>query len=680
MSVELTKKFEVHVNGGKQLKFTHKSAVTNTDMTFNIFIPAAAEFGKVPVLYFLSGLTCTEDNVMQKSGAQKQAAESGIIFVAPDTSPRGAGVEGEDDSWDFGSGAGFYVNATEPKWAKHYNMFDYINKELPTIIEANFPALPGYKSITGHSMGGHGALISAFKNPNQYVSVSAFAPICNPMKCPWGDKAFKGYLGSVEAGKDWDSTELMRKSGPFPFKIMLDVGLSDGFLSGEVDQLLPDTLDEAMTEKKQDFISRKQPGYDHSYYFISSFIAEHIKFHAAELRKAQKVVTEAVTAPKEFAQTAGKPIKCKAAVAYAAEKPLKVVEVNVAPPKAGEVRVKVMANALCHTDIYTLSGQDPEGLFPSILGHEAGAVVESVGEGVTSVKPGDHVVPCYTPQCNKPECIYCMSPKTNLCPCIRATQGKGVMPDGTSRFTDAEGNTIYHFMGCSTFSEYTVLAEVSCAKIDPKMALDKACLFGCGVSTGLGAVWNTTKVETNSSVAVWGLGAVGLAVIQAAKHSGASRIFAIDMNKKKFQMATQLGATDCLCPTDFEKPMNEVLVEMTKWGVDYTFDCTGSVKVMRQALEAAHRGWGVSCVIGVAAGGQEIATRPFQLVTGRKWCGTAFGGWKSRTHVPMLVEKNMNGELPVDHFITHRFSGVDKINEAIEALHGGDCLRAVVNY
>jgi len=379
-------------------------------------------------------------------------------------------------------------------------------------------------------------------------------------------------------------------------------------------------------------------------------------------------------------ETEGKPIKCQAAVAYAAKEPLKVVEVTVAPPKAGEVRVKVIANALCHTDVYTLSGQDPEGKFPSILGHEAGAVVESIGEGVTSVQVGDHVVPCYTPQCNESSCIFCMSPKTNLCPKIRGTQGKGVMPDGTSRFTGPDGETIYHFMGCSTFSEYTVLAEISCAKINPSMPLEKASLFGCGVSTGFGAVWNTCKVEAGSTVAVWGMGAVGLAVVQAAKIAGARRIFAIDLNTEKFKIATELGATDCLNPKDFEKTMDKVLVEKTQWGVDYTFDCTGNVKVMRQALEAAHRGWGLSCVIGVAGAGQEIQTRPFQLVTGRRWCGTAFGGWKSRSDVPKLIERNLAGELPIDHFITHRLRGVRRISDAITCLHGGDCLRAVVNY
>lgn len=320
------------------------------------------------------------------------------------------------------------------------------------------------------------------------------------------------------------------------------------------------------------------------------------------------------------------------------------------------------------------------GLFPSILGHEAGAIVESVGPGVTSVAPGDHVVPGYTPQCSLPSCVFCMSPKTNLCPAIRSTQGRGVMPDGTTRFKDKDGNPIYHFMGCSTFSEYTVLAEISCAKISKEAPLEKACLFGCGVSTGLGAVWNTCKVETGATVAVFGLGAVGLSVIQGAKYAGASRIIAVDINKGKFDMARKLGATDCVDSSKLDKPVQQHIVGMTQWGVDYTFDCTGNVEVMRAALECAHRGWGVSCVIGVAASGHEISTRPFQLVTGRVWKGTAFGGFKTRTDVPKLVERMMSGELPIDHFITHRFEGVDKTNEAVEALHSGECLRAVVEY
>lgn len=378
----------------------------------------------------------------------------------------------------------------------------------------------------------------------------------------------------------------------------------------------------------------------------------------------------------------GKPITCKAMVAFGVDD-LREEEIIVAPPKAGEVRVKVICNALCHTDIYTLSGADPEGLFPCILGHEAGAIVESVGEGVTSVKPGDKVVPGYTPQCKGPDCIFCMSPKTNLCPKIRGTQGKGLMPDGSSRFSlKKDGSSIYHFMGCSTFAEYTVLAEISCAKVHPDADLEKACLFGCGVATGLGAVWNNTKVEPFSSVAVFGLGAVGLAVVQGAKAVGATHIVGIDVNPKKYEVAKQLGCTACINPKDFDKPIQTVLVEMspTKFGFDYTFDCTGNTDVMRAALEAAHRGWGQSCVIGVAASGKELATRPFQLITGRKWMGTAFGGWKTRDAIPMLVERAMKGEILLDHYITHRFEGVAGQKDAIKALHDGDCLRAVVRY
>jgi len=379
--------------------------------------------------------------------------------------------------------------------------------------------------------------------------------------------------------------------------------------------------------------------------------------------------------------TVGKPISCKAMVARAPKQPLTLEVITVDPPKAGEVRVKVIANALCHTDVYTLDGNDPEGLFPCILGHEAGAIVESVGEGVLSLKPGDHIIPCYTPQCCETACIFCQSPKTNLCPKIRGTQGKGVMPDGTVRLHDVDGNDIFHFMGCSTMSEYTVLAEISCAKILEEAALDKVCLFGCGIATGLGAVWNTCKVEVNSTIAVFGLGAVGLAVIQGAKTAGASKIIAVDINPKKFDMAIKLGATDCVDSSKLDKPVQQYIAgDLTQWGVDYSFDCTGNVKVMRAALECSHRGWGTSCVIGVAASGHEISTRPFQLVTGRVWKGTAFGGFKSRRDVPMLVAKYMKGELPIDHYVTHTFDGVDKTNHAIDALHSGNCLRAVVRY
>lgn len=375
-----------------------------------------------------------------------------------------------------------------------------------------------------------------------------------------------------------------------------------------------------------------------------------------------------------------KPIICKAAVAWAPNEPLKIEMITVDPPKAGEVRLKIFANALCHTDLYTLSGQDPEGKFPCILGHEAGGIVESVGFGVTSVRPGDKVIPCYTPECKQNSCVFCCSPKTNLCPAIRSTQGQGLMPDGTSRFS-IDGKVIYHFMGCSTFSEYTVVSEISCAKIHPSAPLDKVCLFGCGVSTGLGAAWNTCKVEDGSTVAVFGLGAVGLAVIQACKMRNCSRILAVDVNPDKFPMALKLGATDCIDPKSLSGTnIQSHIVSMTKWGVDYSFDATGNVQVMRAALECAHRGWGQSCVIGVAPSGHEISTRPFQLVTGRQWKGTAFGGFKSRSEVPGLVDMYLCGELPIEHYITHEYSGVEAIDGAMHMLHEGKCLRAVIKY
>jgi len=382
---------------------------------------------------------------------------------------------------------------------------------------------------------------------------------------------------------------------------------------------------------------------------------------------------------KAFEATQGQTITCKAAVAWEAKKPLDVTDIQVAPPKAGEVRVKVISNALCHTDIYTLDGHDPEGLFPCVLGHEAAAVVESVGDGVTSVQMGDVVIPCYTPECKDADCIFCASPKTNLCPKIRATQGKGVMPDGTTRLSK-DGKDIFHFMGCSTFAEYAVIAEISAAKINPGADLSKMCLLGCGVSTGWGAVFNNTKVEPGSSVAVFGLGALGLSVIQAAKASGARYIVGVDINDGKFPLAQQMGAHECVNSIKCEGgDVKAWLMGKEKWGYDYTYDCTGNVNVMRCALEVAHRGWGESCVIGVAAAGKEISTRPFQLVTGRNWKGTAFGGWKSRTEVPKLVQTVMRGEMALEPFITHTFKGLDQVNASIDALHGGECLRAIVN-
>jgi len=377
-----------------------------------------------------------------------------------------------------------------------------------------------------------------------------------------------------------------------------------------------------------------------------------------------------------MADTCGKIITCKAAVAWEAKKPLSIETIEVDPPKAGEVRLKVLANGLCHTDVYTLSGADPEGLFPCILGHEGGCIVESIGEGVTSVSPGDHVVPLYIPQCY--ECKFCKSNKTNLCSKIRGTQGKGLMPDGTVRF-HCNGKDLYHFMGVSTFSEYTVCAEISVAKVDEKAPLEKVCLLGCGISTGYGAALNTAKVEEGSTCAVWGVGAVGLAVIMGCKEVGASRIIAVDINDGKEKIARDFGATEFVNPKKYEKKISEVLAEMTDGGLDYTFECVGNVHTMRAALESCHKGWGVSTIIGVAGSGQEISTRPFQLVTGRVWKGTAFGGWKSRDSVPMLVQSYMSGKIKLDEFVTHNYT-LNEVNDALEALHGGECIRAIISF
>ncbi|WP_078084906.1 S-(hydroxymethyl)glutathione dehydrogenase/class III alcohol dehydrogenase [Microbulbifer mangrovi] len=369
-------------------------------------------------------------------------------------------------------------------------------------------------------------------------------------------------------------------------------------------------------------------------------------------------------------------IKCKAAVAWKAGVPLSIEDVEVAPPKAGEVRIKLMATGVCHTDAFTLSGDDPEGVFPAILGHEGGGIVESVGEGVTSVAVGDHVIPLYTPECG--ECKFCKSGKTNLCQKIRATQGKGLMPDGTTRFS-INGEPIYHYMGTSTFSEYTVLPEISVAKVNKSAPLEEICLLGCGVTTGMGAVANTAKVEEGATVAVFGLGGIGLATIIGARLAKASRIIAIDINEGKFELAKKLGATDCINPKKYDKPIQDVIVELTDGGVDYSFECIGNVNVMRSALECCHKGWGESVIIGVAGAGQEICTRPFQLVTGRVWRGTAFGGVKGRSQLPDYVERYLAGEFQLDDFITHTMP-LEKINEAFDLMHEGKSIRSVIHY
>ncbi|RPB22721.1 putative glutathione-dependent formaldehyde dehydrogenase [Terfezia boudieri ATCC MYA-4762] len=371
----------------------------------------------------------------------------------------------------------------------------------------------------------------------------------------------------------------------------------------------------------------------------------------------------------------GKTITCKAAVAWEAGKPLSIETIEVAPPKAHEVRIEIYHTGICHTDAYTLSGLDPEGAFPIVLGHEGAGIVESVGEGVTNVKPGDHVVALYTPECR--ECKFCKSGKTNLCGKIRATQGKGVMPDGTTRFK-CKGQDLLHFMGTSTFSQFTVVADISVVAITPRAPMDRTCLLGCGITTGYGAAIITAKIEKDSTVAVFGAGCVGLSVIQGAVKCGASRIVVVDVNDSKEEWGRKFGATDFVNPTKINKPIQQHLIEMTDGGLDYTFDCTGNVHVMRAALEACHKGWGQSIIIGVAAAGEEISTRPFQLVTGRVWKGSAFGGVKGRTQLPNLVEDYLRGDLKVDEFITHR-KVLDEINDGFETMKQGDCIRCVLD-
>jgi len=368
-------------------------------------------------------------------------------------------------------------------------------------------------------------------------------------------------------------------------------------------------------------------------------------------------------------------ITTKAAVAFAAGEPLSIETVDLAAPAAGEVLVEMKATGICHTDAYTLSGADPEGIFPSILGHEGAGIVREIGAGVSTLKPGDHVIPLYTPECR--QCKFCLSGKTNLCGAIRDTQGQGLMPDGSSRFS-LNGEPLFHYMGTSTFANFTVVPEIALAKIREDAPFDKVCYIGCGVTTGLGAVMNTAKVEAGASVAVFGLGGIGLNVVQGARLAGAERIIGVDLNPQRRMLAEQFGMTDFVNPKDVDDVV-QAIIDLTDGGVDYSFECIGNTDVMRQALECCHKGWGESIIIGVAAAGREIATRPFQLVTGRVWRGTAFGGAKGRTEVPQIVDWYMDGKINIDDLITHTFSLGD-INEGFELMHAGESIRSVVVY
>ncbi len=369
-------------------------------------------------------------------------------------------------------------------------------------------------------------------------------------------------------------------------------------------------------------------------------------------------------------------MKSRAAVAFEAKKPLEIVEVDLEGPKAGEVLVEIKATGICHTDAYTLDGFDSEGIFPSILGHEGAGIVREVGAGVTSVKPGDHVIPLYTPECR--QCKSCLSRKTNLCTAIRATQGKGLMPDGTSRFS-YKGQTLYHYMGCSTFSNFTVLPEIAVAKIREDAPFDSSCYIGCGVTTGVGAVVFTAKVEPGANCVVFGLGGIGLNVIQGLKLVGADKIIGVDLNPSKEEWGRRFGMTHFVNPKEVQGDLVAKLVEVTGGGADYTFDCTGNIHVMRTALECCHRGWGQSIIIGVAEAGKEISTRPFQLVTGRVWRGSAFGGARGRTDTPKMVDWYMEKKIQIDPMITHKLP-LEQINEAFDLMHEGKSIRSVVVY
>jgi S-(hydroxymethyl)glutathione dehydrogenase/alcohol dehydrogenase len=368
-------------------------------------------------------------------------------------------------------------------------------------------------------------------------------------------------------------------------------------------------------------------------------------------------------------------MKTKAAIAFSAGKPLEIVEVDLEGPKSGEVLIELKATGICHTDAFTLSGEDPEGAFPAILGHEGAGIVVEVGPDVKSVQVGDHVIPLYTPECR--QCDFCLNPKTNLCQSVRATQGQGLMPDGTSRFS-LNGKPILHYMGCSTFSNFTVLPEIAVAKIRPDAPFDKVCYIGCGVTTGVGAVAFDAKVEPGSTVAVFGLGGIGLNVIQGAKMVGATRIIGVDINPDREALGREFGMTDFVNPKEVDN-VTESVVDMTGGGVDYSFECIGNVSTMRQALECSHKGWGESFIIGVAGAGQEISTRPFQLVTGRSWKGSAFGGARGRTDVPKIVDWYMDGKIKIDPLITHTMPLGD-INKAFDLMHAGKSIRSVVLY
>ena len=643
MSIQLVKDIKQH--GGHLRQFVHESRTLNAPFRFTVYLPPASRYAELPWVLWLSGIQCTDENFVIKSGAQAVAAELSLVLVVPDTMPRGVGLQEEVSS--------FYVDATRPPFSHHVQMFTYLSTEFIDLVETVFPVIPGLRSISGHSMGGHGAILLAQKNPALFRSVSALAPLCSLTRSPTPEPSLLRLFKDFSEATEYDTLDLL--TAPFTAELLIDVGTRDDFLLNK--KLLVDEFVQKCRDVGQVVRYRRRPDYDHGYFFVSSFIREHLVWHAQRLTLSRPPRPYAVPlTPEGGAQ----PIICKAVICDGPSAPLRVADVAVAPAQSGEVRLKILETSLCHTDVYTWSGADPEGRFPVILGHEAFGVVESVGDGVQSLQPGDFVVPLYVPQCNS--CAACLSGKTNLCSSIRKTQGEGVMPDGTSRFREvATGAELRHFMGVSSFAEFTVVPEIALAKLDDSYT-PAACLLGCAVPTGWGAVWNTAAVTPGASVAVFGLGGVGLAVVQACKVAGAADIVAVDPNEFKHNIAFNLGATRC-CSFD------EFTADGDLTNFDFTFECTGNVDVMNKALEVSAKGWGVS----VAKAGEEV-----HLVTGRQWRGTAFGGWRGRRDVPQLARRVCAGQLRTDVFVTHVFKGVDGVLDAWETMKTAFCVKPLV--
>ncbi|CAJ1364021.1 unnamed protein product [Effrenium voratum] len=672
---------------GTLYRFEHISPVLgDCTMKLSAFVPSGQ--GKFPGVIWLSGLTCTDESLAQRSAALQFAEELKLILIMPDTSPRGEGVPDEDPkTYDVGVGASFYVNATTEKYRSHYKMLDYITSELPKLTASKLPLLPRL-GIMGHSMGGHGALVAALRNPGEYRSVSAFSPIVHPSESPWGQKAFSLYLGDdVEAWAQYDTLELLRRySGP-PLRFLVDQGLTDPFLA---EQLKPGLLKALCDERGHALMLRMQQDYDHSYYFISSFIEDHLKYHASFLtgvlrwcpdpdhplapsvysvdpRQDEPVEGEAEaereneeggeasdakadtepTEPVHIVDSRAKDIECQAAVAMADESLPLLLRIKVAPPAAGELRLRLVAASVCGAD---LAVQDE----PRILGLEAAAVVEDVGEGVEDFAVGDHVIPCYHVNCGKCEC--CRRRDTNFCESMHRT-GR-VMADGTTRFS--YGSTeVFHFHGISAFSEYTVVHADSVAKVRKDAPLEKICLLGGGVAAAMGTVWSASV--SGASAVVFGLNAEGLAALRALQKAGARQIIAVDRDPSRLELAKKWGATDLLIPEDGIK---DEILRLTGVGADVAFDCGGADGAACSSVVAD---WGRCLAVGSAEGAKP------------RWRSAPFGGWRPKLQIPLLVDLYMAGDLPLDDYITSE-EPFAEINQVLNSFEEPGHIRKVLRF